>query len=306
MTAIEAFSSTGGDQSVSVVLGSLNRRLFIEATIDSVRSELRHRPHEIIVVDGGSSDGTLEWLVAQKDVITILQHNRGTWRGDAVRRRSWGYFMNLGFRAASGKYVCMLSDDCLVVPGAIRNGVVEFEQLLNAGRNVGSMAFYWRNWPEQERYWVGRTLGLNMFVNHGLYLKSALDAVGYIDEETYRFYHADGDLCLKLWEAGYECVDGKSSFIEHYSHANLEVRASNLSGQGEDWERYISKWRGRSGIDVEMIGDWLYLDHVDQHHTARRFAELKEIDERARRAFVPLIGRIRSRMRARMRAQGTP
>lgn len=304
MTAIQHRPPMDGNPSVSVVLGSLDRRLFIEATIDTVRHELQQWPHEIIVVDGGSSDGTLEWLITQKDVITLLQHNRGTWRGDAVRRRSWGYFMNLGFRAASSKYVCMLSDDCLVAPGAIRNGVREFEDLLRAGRKVGSMAFYWRNWPEQERYWVGRTLGLNMFVNHGLYLKSALDFVGYIDEETYRFYHADGDLCLKLWEAGYECVDGKSSFIEHYSHANLEARASNMSGQREDWDRYISKWRGRAGIDVEKIGDWLYLDHTDPHHTVRRFAELKERDERARRASVPLMRRLRSRLRGRTPARG--
>jgi len=85
---------------VSVVIGSLNRREFIEATIDSIRAELTMHEREIIVVDGGSDDGTVEWLLSQKDVITIVQHNRGVWNDEPIERKSWGYFMNLGFRAA--------------------------------------------------------------------------------------------------------------------------------------------------------------------------------------------------------------
>jgi glycosyltransferase involved in cell wall biosynthesis len=57
-------------------------------------------PFEIIVVDGGSEDGTLEWLIRQKDIITIVQHNRGEFNGKPVKRKSWGYFMNPCFKAA--------------------------------------------------------------------------------------------------------------------------------------------------------------------------------------------------------------
>src|ERR1043166_1154904 len=108
---------------VSVVIGTYNRIDFLKPTMETVRAELSDSRHEIIVVDGGSDDGTIKWLVEQKDIISIIQHNRGEWNGKPIERQSWGYFMNLGFRAASSRYICMLSDACLVIPGAIKNGL---------------------------------------------------------------------------------------------------------------------------------------------------------------------------------------
>jgi GT2 family glycosyltransferase len=261
------------ERGVSIVLACYNRLEFLKLTIDSIRAEitsLGNVPTEIIVIDGSSTDGTLEWLVQQKDVITIVQHNRGEWLGKQIERRSWGYFMNLGFKAAQGKYICMLSDDCLIVPGALQNGYQLFEQKLQAGEKIGAAAFYWRNWPEQEKYWVGLTLGEKMFVNHGMYLRSALQEVNFVDEDTYQFYHADGDLCLKLWQAGYQIIDVPTAFIEHYSHANTEVRASNLEKQQQDWKTYQARW---SGIfeNKDERKDWIELEYKDANETWKRF-----------------------------------
>ena len=212
---------------ISVVLGSYNRRQFIELTIDSIRKELRNITHEIIVVDGGSSDGAIQWLTEQKDIITIVQHNRGTWKGKEIKRRSWGYFMNLGFKCAQGKYICMLSDDCLVIPGAIINGYNHAETELANGRKIGGIAFYFREWSKRQEFFVGCTLANKMYVNHGLYLRTALEQVGFLDEETYFFYNGDGDVCLKMWHQGYEIIDSPNSYIEHYPHANITVRSTN-------------------------------------------------------------------------------
>jgi len=229
---------------ISVVLGSYNRLSYLKLTVESVRQELENIPHEIIIVDGGSDDGTLVWLLEQKDIITIVQHNRGEWRGKKIERRSWGYFMNLAFKSAQGKYICMLSDDCLIVPGAITNGYNLFEQELSHGRKIGAVAFYWRNWSQQENYYVGYTLGNKLYVNHGMYLTTALKSIDYIDEETYFFYNGDGDLCLKLWHAGYECIESPDSYIEHYPHANVDVRKTNYQKFNQDLELYLKKWDG--------------------------------------------------------------
>lgn len=36
----------------------------------------------------------LSWLLKQKDVITIVQHNRGEFMGKKIEQLSLGYFMN--------------------------------------------------------------------------------------------------------------------------------------------------------------------------------------------------------------------
>lgn len=268
---------------ISVVLGTYNRLKFLKLTIDSIRKEITDLPAEIIVVDGGSTDGTLQWLVKQKDLITIVQHNRGKWNGKDIKRRSWGYFMNLGFKCAQGKYVCMLSDDCLVIPGAIVKGYNLFEEELSRGNKVGAMAFYWRNWPEQKKYWVCRTLSNNLTVNHGIYLKEALDNVNYIDED-YLFYHGDSDLCLKIWSHGYAVIESPDSYIEHFSHANITVRQSNLDHEKNDWDRFLKKWEGKYyNKEQGNIGCWVEKEYTDLLKTSEMF-----------RKAVPVLQKVKS------------
>lgn len=253
---------------VSVVIGSYNRRAFLKSTLESVRNNGMTFPYEMIVVDGGSTDGTLRWLTQQKDVITIVQHNRGAFRGKPIERQSWGYFMNLGFKTAQGKYICMISDDCLLVPGAIKNGVDLFEKKLEEGNKVGGVAFYWREWPINRDYWVGTTFGDKMFVNHGLYLREAVAKVNWIDENTYFFYHADGDLCLRMWENGYETVDSPDSYVEHYSHANQRIKVTNAERQKQDWAAYSQRWIGAfPGPFGNFPGQFISKKYQDVYQT---------------------------------------
>jgi GT2 family glycosyltransferase len=262
---------------VSVVLGSYNRYHYLSLAIESIRRELTDVLHEIIVVDGGSDDGALVWLAQQKDIITIVQHNRGEWLGKAMRRRSWGYFMNLGFKCAQGRYICMLSDDCLVVPGAINNGISLFDKELAGGRKLGALAFYWRDWSKDETYHVGYTLGEKLYVNHGMFLREALHDVGYVDEETCFFYDGDGDLCLKLWQQGYDVLEAPDSYIEHYPHANVAVRKTNYDRQRQDLKNYLRKWTGVFyDPRLNNLGKVQVKIFADVHKTACLFETLHQ------------------------------
>ena len=53
-------------------MGSKNRKNLLKATINSIRTNGFNGNIEIIVVDGGSTDGTCDWLAKQTDVFTIV------------------------------------------------------------------------------------------------------------------------------------------------------------------------------------------------------------------------------------------
>jgi hypothetical protein len=166
----------------------------------------------------------------------------------------------------------MLSDDCLIVPGAIINGYNLFEQKLKDGLNIGAIAFYFRDYPDRVKYGVDQVQGNKISVNHGMYLKKAVEEGGYIDEENYFFYSADPDLALKIWQKGYLIIDSPNSYIEHFSHASLNVRKSNKESEKKDWDSYLRKWDGVFyNEDGNYKSSFIEKDYNDESLTAKKF-----------------------------------
>ena len=75
---------------MSVVTPVLNGARTLGATLDSVRAQT-HRLVEHVVVDGGSTDGTLDLLRARPDVVWLTAADGGMY--DALNR---------GFQRATG------------------------------------------------------------------------------------------------------------------------------------------------------------------------------------------------------------
>lgn len=268
---------------VSVVLGTYNRLASLQLTIESIRSNGYDKPMEIIVIDGGSTDGTPDWLMRQSDIITIIQHNRGP-APVHKRKRSWGYFINLGFRIAQAPWVLMLSDDCLLLPNAITEAESHARSLKDQGRKIGGVAFYFRDWPndEEPRYFVQHTIGGMLMVNHGFFSKEALETVGYAEEEEFSFYKADSDLCLKIWHAGYEIADCKASFVEHLLLPSELLRTANTQSMNDDRLSLFNRWDGiYEKIDYPDMFKKAYReysDYTDPKQTSELFRPLYEAD----------------------------
>lgn len=210
--------------------------------ISSVRENVKNIRSEIIVIDGGSTDGTLEWLKDQKDIVTIIQHNRGIFNGKPIQKRSWGYFMNLGFKISQGKYLLMISDDCILHENSVEAGIEHFEKMLQEGQSIGGAAFYFRNCPIEKQFYVQKTLGGKLMVNHGLFLRETLESIGWIDENSYAFYKADGDLSLRIWHSGNLIVDSPNSFVDHYLDEKELIRQQNNETLNLDRNTYNKRW----------------------------------------------------------------
>lgn len=264
---------------VSYVLGSFNRRRLLERAVSSIRADCAGLKYEIIVVDGGSDDGSIEWICAQKDIIGVIQHNRYVKGGEKRRRMSWGRFMNIGFRAASAPWIAMISDDCYLLPGSTKAALERVAAAQAAGMRIGGCAFYYRNWPSEDRYYVQRTLGGNLMVNHGLYSRAALIEVGYANEDDYAFYKADSDLSLKIWAAGYAITDCEGALCEHFMGPDEEVRASNNEVMERDRRAMHARWPGLVGKISAKMGR-IHHEHVDPYRTAERvFGDLLPNDD---------------------------
>ena len=86
---------------LTIIIPTLNERTGLPTI---VAAALALRPQEILVVDGGSTDGTREWIQLQAGLRLI----------DSVRGR--GPQLNAGARSALGDVLLFLHADCLPPP----------------------------------------------------------------------------------------------------------------------------------------------------------------------------------------------
>ncbi|MCM1332614.1 MAG: glycosyltransferase [Bacteroides sp.] len=212
---------------ISVVLGAKNRKNLIQATIESIRNNGFRGSLEIIVIDGGSKDGTCDWLARQKDIFTIIQPNYSVIGegGYSVRAHSWGEFMNIGFKYAHSDYICMVSDDLILAPGCLQTGYDEICKRQKEGERIGGGAFYFREFPRHDYYRVINLPQNFININHGFYYKPALEDVGYLDESSYNFYCGDGDISMRLNLAGWKTISLNNCFALHLVHLPQRKKA---------------------------------------------------------------------------------
>jgi glycosyltransferase involved in cell wall biosynthesis len=205
---------------ISIVLGSKNRKNLLKATIESVRNNGFKGEMEIIVIDGGSTDGTCDWLAKQADILTIIQPNYKIVddEGISILAHSWGEFMNIGFKYARSKWVVMISDDLILMEGCLQNAYEELSIKISNGEKIGGGAFYFREYPRHDYYRVGLLANDYIVINHGFYNVEALDDISFIEEKEFNFYCADGDLIMRMNNRGWRTIALENSLANHLVH----------------------------------------------------------------------------------------
>jgi GT2 family glycosyltransferase len=204
----------------SVVIPTYNGRALLKTCLNSI---FRHMPDdrswtcEVVVVDSGSTDGTLEWLAHHFPQVRAVRLDPS---------RDFCVAANSGIAAARGRFIQVLNNDTEVTAGWLEAGLSPFadptvgavtplvlvrsdpNRVDSAGdsynlagwptkRGHGQPAQRWTNRPVEE---VFAASGSSSF-----FRAEAIRKVGGFDP-FYVSYYEDIDLGFRLRWAGYRCV----------------------------------------------------------------------------------------------------
>ena len=201
---------------VSVVIPNWNGRQWLPECLRSLAAQTRPAD-EVIVVDNGSDDGSLEYLRDEHPRVRVLAQRRNT---------GFAHAANRGIEAASGDLVALINTDVVLSPDWLRRmatalrarpaaasvagkmlSLREPAVLYDAGdilRRDGACEQRGRFMPDDGAYdEPGEVFGA--CAGAALYRRDAVLGVGGFDER-YFAYLEDVDLALRLRLMGWTCA----------------------------------------------------------------------------------------------------
>jgi glycosyltransferase involved in cell wall biosynthesis len=182
--------------SFSIITPVLNGMTYLPRCVASVADQ-SDVTVEHIVADGGSTDGTVEWLKGQTDVRWFSEPDHGTYEA-----------MNKGINLAKGDVFLLLNSDEQLLPGSLKLVENEFARYPDADVVYGDLLFIhpdgtlasvWKSYPLRWPYVV---------TSHLYALTCAMFFRRRIADEGWRFSEAwqdvgDADLVVQLLQKGY-------------------------------------------------------------------------------------------------------
>jgi glycosyltransferase involved in cell wall biosynthesis len=203
---------------VSLYIPAYNAAGFLNASIDALLSQTLP-PDEILVVDDGSRDATVDVVSRYKEA-KLIRHDRN--RGLAAAR-------NTAVRAARNELVGSVDADCAADPAWLEKLVPSFEDPKIAGASgrliegfQDSLADRWR--CVHMRMDRGEQRIRNpMFLHgcNGLYRKSAILSVGGYDEAMLTAGD-DADIGRRLRRAGRDLLHEPEAKVTHLRRDSIK------------------------------------------------------------------------------------
>lgn len=240
---------------ISLVSGTYNRIALLKDMVQSFRDNLLPGiSYEIVLVDGGSTDGTIEWAKSQADIRLIE---------DGALLGAISAFTR-GAKAAQGKYILLSNDDVTFRDSSILPAIVHLEN----NPKCGAVAFA-DNRPMgdgkgRDVYKVnsiggimdGRRVPL-IYAQVGLFRKWLGDKLNWWLGEHEEMlgantYGGDNMLSAQIWRYGYSVDEVDKCIVEDHI-AKDELRQINYhKGLENDDSVYFTRqfdW-SRGGIVV--------------------------------------------------------
>lgn len=216
---------------ISIIILSYNSKTDLERLLPSIFASEGSINYEVIVIDNGSTDGTLDWLKATSYKLTAIANaNNGFAHGN-----------NLGIKASNGKYLLILNPDTRLEKDTLKTmyefmescsqvGISTCKVMLPNGKldlacrrrfpnpwnsflslfGISKRGYNMLDTDENISQEIDACMGAFMFVRH-----SVLDKIGYFDESFF-MYGEDLDLCWRVKEAGYKVWYNPKVFITHF------------------------------------------------------------------------------------------
>ena len=225
---------------LSVVLPTCNRAPLLERALASIAFHTGCR-HEIIVVDGGSTDHT-------QDVLNRARHSLGE-RLKVIReekREGFVRAVNKGLRSAVGRNVTWLNDDARPLPEALDRAVhqidhedpsVAFVALFHRWNSTRNVAY--ESLHHGHLYRLCHVRG-TLYANFPVGKRETFERLGYLDARFY-FFGADPDLSLKAWQAGMKVVPAYGALIDHEQVEDDRRAVDNPHGESDN-AKLFEKW----------------------------------------------------------------
>jgi len=232
---------------VTVVILNWNGRHLLSGCLSALQAQT-FCDFETIVVDNGSSDGSVEWLRAQHPAVHVIQNSTNL--GFATAN-------NQGIRASQAPLIVLLNNDANLAPNCLQALVEAAERATwagmlackivqhdapdrmdSAGIEVDRAGVAWnRGWGEAA---ADHTQPLEVFgpsAAAALYRRALLDQIGLLDDDFF-IYYEDVDLAWRAQWAGWRCLYVPEAVADHIHSAT--------TGRGSPFKNFLlgrNKWR---------------------------------------------------------------
>jgi glycosyltransferase involved in cell wall biosynthesis len=178
---------------ISIITPSFNQVDFIEKTLVSVLSQ-GYPNLEYIVMDGGSTDGTVEVIKRYSSQLTYWVSAQDGGQADAIRR---------GFELSEGEIMGYVNSDDLLLSGSLEHVALQFQQHPEANFLAGGFSdinehghVTWCHWPVTPTFERLMLAGFYVGQPACYWTRKAYKRAGGIDT-NFRFA-MDHDLFLRI------------------------------------------------------------------------------------------------------------